>query len=172
MVLRIISGGTLPPTQPRASETAHILEMMTMSDSKLFASDPRDFALELVENGLVTAAHLLLCALKYMSTDDVRDMLDANELSPRFDEDEEDSEADEDELEAWIAQFDSDEYDVEAMKTDIATNNLQIGRDDHTDKYRHENIIAESITNGNFTQAKEQCTRYGYDYDEMRRIYG
>jgi hypothetical protein len=142
-----------------------------MSDSKLFASDPRAFALEMVENQLVTADHLLLCALKYMSHDDVRDMLDANELSPRFYEDEED-EDDENELEAWIAQFDSDEYDVEAMKIDIANNNLEIGRDDQTDKYRHENIIAESITNGNFTQAKEQCTRYGYDYDEMRRIHG
>jgi hypothetical protein len=141
-----------------------------MSDSKLFASDPRDFALELVENGLVTADHLLLCALKYMSTDDVRDMLDANELSPRFDEDDEDSE--EDEQEAWLAQFDSDEYDVEAMRIDIANNNLEIGRDDQTDKYQHENIIRDSITNGNFTQAKEQCTRYGYDFDEMRRIHG
>jgi len=57
-------------------------------DKKLFQSDPRDFALTMVADGLVTADHLLMCALKYMSHDDVRDMLDCNELSPRFDEDE------------------------------------------------------------------------------------
>ena len=54
---------------------------------KLFKTDPRSYALELVEIGH-DPAHLLLCALKYMSHDDVRDMLDCNELSPRFDEDE------------------------------------------------------------------------------------
>jgi hypothetical protein len=59
-------------------------------DKKLFQSDPRDFALTMVSDGLVTADHLLMCALKYMSHDDVRDMLDCNELSPRFDEDDED----------------------------------------------------------------------------------
>jgi len=57
-------------------------------DAKLFKSDPRDFALALVDDGLVDARHLLLCALKYMSHDDCREMLDCNELSPRFDEDE------------------------------------------------------------------------------------
>ena len=54
-------------------------------NEQLFNSDPRDYALELVEIGH-SADHLLLCALKYMSHDDVRDMLDCNELSPRFDE--------------------------------------------------------------------------------------
>ena len=49
-----------------------------------FITDPRGYALDLVENGQVSAAHLLLCALKYMSHDEVRRMLDANELSPRF----------------------------------------------------------------------------------------
>ncbi len=61
-------------------------------NTQLFERDPRDFALEMVENGLVSADHLLLCALKYMSHDDVRDMLDCNELSPRFDEDNDESE--------------------------------------------------------------------------------
>jgi hypothetical protein len=54
----------------------------TMEDQ--FNNDPRGYALDLVENGQVSADHLLLCALKYMSSDDVRDMLDVNELSPRF----------------------------------------------------------------------------------------
>jgi hypothetical protein len=52
-------------------------------DKKLFETDPRSYALELVEDG-VRAENLLLCALKYMSHDDVRDMLDCNELSPRL----------------------------------------------------------------------------------------
>ena len=37
--------------------------------------DSRDKALELVENGYVSAEDLLVAALKYMSTDDVADML-------------------------------------------------------------------------------------------------
>ena len=48
----------------------------------------RDIALELVENGLVSAEELLTMALKYMSNDDVEDMLDCNELSERFFEEE------------------------------------------------------------------------------------
>ena len=47
-------------------------------------NDSRDRALELVEMGMVTAEDMLTMALKYMSTDDVADMLDANELSERF----------------------------------------------------------------------------------------
>jgi len=50
----------------------------------------RDIALELVENGMVSAEELLSMALKYMSMDDVEDMLDSNELSERFFEDEDD----------------------------------------------------------------------------------
>lgn len=50
----------------------------------------RDIALELVENGMVSAEELLSMALKYMSNDDVEDMLDTNELSERFFEDEDD----------------------------------------------------------------------------------
>ena len=49
----------------------------------------RDIALELVENGLVSAESMLTMALKYMSNDDVEDMLDCNELSERFFEDDE-----------------------------------------------------------------------------------
>ena len=50
----------------------------------------RDEALDLVENGIVSAEAMLTMALKYMSTDDVADMLDCNELSERFQEDEDD----------------------------------------------------------------------------------
>ena len=44
----------------------------------------RDRALELVDEGIISAEDLLTAALKYMSTDDVEDMLDCNELSERF----------------------------------------------------------------------------------------
>jgi hypothetical protein len=69
------------------------LETMTFKEmnQKLFDTDPRCYALELLDNG-VLADHLLLCALKYMSHDDVREMLDMNELSPRFDDETEEEE--------------------------------------------------------------------------------
>lgn len=44
----------------------------------------RDRALELVEDGVVSAEDMITMCLKYMSEDDVADMLDANELSDRF----------------------------------------------------------------------------------------
>lgn len=50
-------------------------------------ANSRDVALELVENGIVSPEAMLTMALKYMSTDDVADMLDCNELSERFEED-------------------------------------------------------------------------------------
>ena len=49
-----------------------------------YTPNSRDEALELVEQGLVSAEAMLTMALKYMSTDDVADMLDCNELSKRF----------------------------------------------------------------------------------------
>jgi hypothetical protein len=63
----------------------------------------RDIALELVENGLVSAESMLTMALKYMSNDDVEDMLDTNELSERFF----DEETDVDEAQEWY-DFDPD----------------------------------------------------------------
>ena len=53
--------------------------------------DARDKALELVEDGMVSAEDMLTMALKYMSTDDVSDMLDCNELSERFEPEFEDA---------------------------------------------------------------------------------
>jgi hypothetical protein len=64
----------------------------------------RDAALALVEEGLVSAEDMLTMALKYMSTDDVADMLDCNELSERFQEEEE---PDVDEAQEWY-DFDPD----------------------------------------------------------------
>jgi len=56
----------------------------------------RDEALVLVDDGMVNAYDMLVMALKYMSTDDVADMLDCNELSERFLEDDDDFALEED----------------------------------------------------------------------------
>ena len=69
-------------------------------------ANARDRALELVEMGMINAEDLLAMALNYMSTDEVADMLDANELSERFQEDY-DEEPDVDEAQEW-ADFDPD----------------------------------------------------------------
>ena len=64
----------------------------------------RDEALELVDNGVVSAEAMLTMALKYMSTDDVADMLDSNELSERFLEEDDGQPT---EYEEWMS-FDPD----------------------------------------------------------------
>jgi len=47
-------------------------------------TNPRDRALELIEEGIVSAEDMVTMCVKYMSVDDVEDMLDCNELSDRF----------------------------------------------------------------------------------------
>ena len=71
--------------------------------------DARDKALELVEEGVVSAEYLLTACLKYMSIDDVEDMLDCNELSERFMDDDE---PDVDEAQEW-ADFGEVDYEPE-----------------------------------------------------------
>ena len=66
------------------------LEVMAHKEAMMM-SDSRDKALGLVEEGLVSADDMLIMALKYMSTDDVEDMLDCNELSERFEPEFEDA---------------------------------------------------------------------------------
>jgi len=61
---------------------------------ELFRNDPRDYALTMVKEGILSADAVLLAALKYMSVDDVSDMLDYNEMSPRFDPDYDEDEDD------------------------------------------------------------------------------
>ena len=59
------------------------------TDREQFEQDPRSYALELISEGLVDAETLASACLGWMSLKDVQDMLDANEMSPRFDDDEE-----------------------------------------------------------------------------------
>jgi hypothetical protein len=49
-----------------------------------YETDPRDYAMELVDEGRTSADYLLRACLSFMSHDQVREMLDDNELSPRF----------------------------------------------------------------------------------------
>ena len=74
-------------------------------DKELFQRDPRDFALGLVDDGLIDPMMMLQAALNWMSHDEVREMLDANELSPRFTyddpEEDEDWDGQPDEAQEW-----------------------------------------------------------------------
>lgn len=65
----------------------------------------------------------------------------------------------------FIAGFDSDDYDTEAMRIDDRHGNFS---PEMAEEYRHTAIVVESLINGNFTQAREQCARYGLDYAEQR----
>jgi hypothetical protein len=47
--------------------------------------DYRDYAIELVEDNGFDAQQMLVAALKFMSQDDVKEMLHANEYPDRFD---------------------------------------------------------------------------------------
>lgn len=57
---------------------------MNVTSSELYDSDPRSYAVELIEDEGVDTKSLLISCLKFMSAQDVKDMLDDNELSPRF----------------------------------------------------------------------------------------
>ena len=70
-------------------------------DKELFQRDPRDFALGLVDDGMIDPMMLLTAALNWMSHDEVREMLDANELSPRFDDEDEEWDGQPDEAQEW-----------------------------------------------------------------------
>lgn len=58
-----------------------------MTLSELYNSNPRDYAMMLLEDEGVDATTLLLTCIKFMSAQDVKDALDDNELSPRFRDD-------------------------------------------------------------------------------------
>lgn len=64
-----------------------------MPATRTFDQKPRDYALELIDEG-VSALTLLTACLQYMSHDDVREMLDMNELSPRFQDVDDDADCD------------------------------------------------------------------------------
>jgi hypothetical protein len=54
-------------------------------------TDNRDTVIEMVEDGMLDPMMALTMCLKWMSNDEVAEMLDANELSDRFMEDDDDN---------------------------------------------------------------------------------
>ncbi len=68
-----------------------------------------------------------------------------------------------------IAGYDSSDYDIEAMRTDARHGNFSPER---AEDYRHTAIVAASLMNGQFTQARQQCRSYGLDYAEQRAAAG
>ena len=64
---------------------------------------------------------------------------------------------------ALIDSYDESEYDTDAMRTDAANGNFS---PDDAEEYRHEAIVAASIVNGQFKQAREQCARFGLKYED------
>jgi len=46
-------------------------------------NDPRDYALELIDEGSLNARDFAIMCVKWMSVYDVEDMLKANEIDPR-----------------------------------------------------------------------------------------
>ncbi len=53
-------------------------------DDKLFNRSPREYSFQLADEEIVSIDLLLEACLKYMSEDQIRDMLEQNELSPRL----------------------------------------------------------------------------------------
>jgi hypothetical protein len=53
--------------------------------------DNRDRVIEMVDDGILDPMMALTMALKWMSNDEVAEMLDANELSDRFMEEDDDN---------------------------------------------------------------------------------
>jgi hypothetical protein len=78
---------------------------------------PRDKLLEMIESGVVSADHAVLMCVKYMSSDDVEDMLDANELSDRFDEDEDE---DEEKMETIVVNMKTEQGKLVTREIDIS----------------------------------------------------
>lgn len=70
---------------------------------------------------------------------------------------------------AFIAGLDSSDYDTGAMQTDDRHGNFS---PDRAEEYRHTAIVAASLINGQFTQARQQCNAYGLDYAEQRAAAG
>ncbi len=68
-----------------------------MPTEERLRENPRAYALELIEEGLVSSTYLLLCALNYMSRDDVRNMMRVKNLLVNNEDEDEDDDEDEDE---------------------------------------------------------------------------
>ncbi len=67
-----------------------------MTERTDFERDPRGYALNLVDEGLIDARAMLRDAINWMSTDDAAEFLEANGYAPDEDEPDEEDEDEED----------------------------------------------------------------------------
>ena len=67
----------------------------------------RERLYDLLDQGVITHEQVVDMCMGFMSESEVEDLLDANELSERFDEDDEDYDGQPDEAQEW-ADFDPD----------------------------------------------------------------
>jgi len=67
----------------------------------------RERLYDLLDQGVITHEQVVDMCIAFMSESEVEDLLDANELSERFDEDDEDYDGQPDEEQEW-ADFDLD----------------------------------------------------------------
>lgn len=65
-----------------------------------------------------------------------------------------------------INELDRSEYDVDGAWFDYQNSNVSDAGD--LEQYRHTNIVQESITNGQFRQARWQCEKYGLNYSDFK----
>jgi hypothetical protein len=61
----------------------------------------------------------------------------------------------------FIQSLDCSAFDIELIKTDDELNNFSPER---ISEYMPENIIRESIANGQFVRARNQCLQYGFPF--------
>jgi len=61
--------------------------------------------LEMIEMGILDRDAVIMAAVKYMSEDEVRDMMETNEFVPEAEEDEEDEEDEDEEWSPYTADY-------------------------------------------------------------------
>jgi len=65
--------------------------------------------------------------------------------------------------------IDTDELDIEALAFDLGNSNADLTRiDELQTEYGKLEIVKRSIVNGQFTQAKQQASQYGFNYELVR----
>jgi len=69
---------------------------------------------------------------------------------------------------AALESFNMDEnnYAIGYIAADYNNGNVDLEDVDQVQEYRKEYIVQESLVNGQFTQAREQCSEFGLKYED------
>lgn len=147
--------------------------------------DYREWTLARIENGMLSADELAQMVVRWMTDDDLGEMLSKNEIGPQECDrcecvivDKDDSSTTEDpygelcdecyqekRIEDFLDENNADDRDMEKLKTDIENDNFDIDYDDPYD-YDHDNLVMAAINNGQFADAREMCDDYGLDFED------